>query len=46
MSTGASGKYSPINQQRAREAGFAVPTAVNDAEKRVVDPGYIHPREP
>jgi 5,5'-dehydrodivanillate O-demethylase len=46
VSTGASGKYSPINQQRAREAGFAVPEGTPDAESRVVDWGYIHPREP
>jgi len=46
VSTGASGKYSPINQQRAKEAGFAVPDAGVDAEKLVRAWGYITPREP
>jgi len=45
VSTGSAGKYSPINQQRARRAGFAVPKDVPNAESRVVSFGQIHPRE-
>jgi len=45
ISTGASGKYSPINQQRAREAGFAAPDGMPAAVGRVASYGYIHPRE-
>lgn len=45
VSTGASGKYSPINQERAKERGYAVPEGMPDAVKRVVGYGQIHPRE-
>jgi 5,5'-dehydrodivanillate O-demethylase len=44
VGTGQSTKYSPIAQQRAREAGFAVPEATAVAANRVVAPGQIHPR--
>src|SRR5207249_2227103 len=45
VSTGSSGKYSPINQERARERGYAVPEGTPEAAKRVVSWGQIHPRE-
>ena len=45
ISTGASGKYSPINQQRAREAGFAAPDGLPAAVDRVASYGFIHPKE-
>jgi 5,5'-dehydrodivanillate O-demethylase len=45
VSTGSAGKYSPINQQRARRKGFAIPEAVPDATSKVVGFGQIHPRE-
>ncbi len=45
VSTGASGKYSPINQERARERGYATPEGMPEAVKRVVSWGQIHPRE-
>src|SRR5439155_14583622 len=44
VSTGQAIKYSPVAQQRAREAGFAVPEATTTAASRVVAPGQIHPR--
>ena len=44
VSTGQSIKYSPVAQQRAREAGFAVPQATAAAAGRVVAPGQIHPK--
>src|SRR5438093_5700876 len=44
VGTGQSTKYSPIAQQRAREAGFAVPEATVEAAHRVTAPGQIHPR--
>ncbi|HEY3118625.1 MAG TPA: Rieske 2Fe-2S domain-containing protein [Chloroflexota bacterium] len=46
ISTGQSSKYDPVRQRRARESGYAVPEKVGDAASRVVDFGYIHPREP
>jgi 5,5'-dehydrodivanillate O-demethylase len=46
VSTGSSGKYSPINQERARQSGFAVPEGVPDMVHRVVGYGQIHPRDP
>jgi 5,5'-dehydrodivanillate O-demethylase len=45
VSTGNSGKYSPITQRRAREKGFAVPEGVPDYVQKVVASGAIHPRE-
>ena len=39
--TGQSGKYSPISQERAAEAGFGVPDKV---EKEAAEVGYIAPR--
>ena len=45
VSTGNSGKYSPITQGRARERGYAVPDKVEDLAKEVVSVGYIHPKE-
>jgi 5,5'-dehydrodivanillate O-demethylase len=45
VSTGNSGKYSPITQERARSGGFAVPERVEEAAKEVVSVGYIHPKE-
>ena len=42
ISTGGSGKYSPIAQDRAREIGNATPPEI---EKEIVSAGYIHPRE-
>ena len=44
MSTGQSQKYSPVLQERAKRAGFAVPEHVADAERRVAAFGQIHPR--
>jgi len=45
VGTGQSIKYSPVAQERAREAGFAVPEAQSEASERVVAWGQIHPRE-
>lgn len=45
LSTGQSDKYSPIAHQRARRAGFAVPERVDEAMRKVVAYGQIHPRE-
>ena len=45
IGSGSSGKYSPVNQQRARRAGFALPEQVAEAAGRVADFGQIHPRE-
>src|SRR4029453_14019146 len=45
-STGSAGKYSPINQQRAKKAGFAVPEGLPDATKKVVGFGQIYPKDP
>ncbi|MEA2642158.1 MAG: 5,5-dehydrodivanillate O-demethylase oxygenase subunit, partial [Chloroflexota bacterium] len=44
LGSGSSGKYSPINQQRARRAGFATPEKVADAAAKVKDFGQIHSR--
>jgi 5,5'-dehydrodivanillate O-demethylase len=44
LGSGASGKYSPIGQQRARRAGFAVPEQVAEAASKVADFGQIHSR--
>ena len=41
IGTGQSVKYSPIAQQRAREAGFGTPS---DIEKQAVAAGQIAPR--
>ena len=41
IGTGQSGKYSPISQERAAEAGFGVPDKV---EKEAAEVGYIAPR--
>jgi hypothetical protein len=41
IGSGASGKYSPINQNRARRAGFAVPEKVAEAVTRVASYGQI-----
>jgi 5,5'-dehydrodivanillate O-demethylase len=41
ISTGRSGKYSPVAQQRAQEAGFATPKPI---EKELAGFGQIHPR--
>jgi hypothetical protein len=45
VSTGNSGKYSPITQARARKSGFAVPEGVPDYVRKVAASGAIHPRE-
>jgi 5,5'-dehydrodivanillate O-demethylase len=45
MSTGSSGKYSPISQRRARSAGFAIPEGAAAAAEKVAGWGQIHPRE-
>ena len=45
ISTGQAGKYSPINQMRARRRGFAVPEGTDEAKQKVVAWGQIHPRE-
>jgi hypothetical protein len=42
ISTGGAGKYSPIGQERAKEAGKPVPTEV---ARMPVGSGAIHPRE-
>jgi len=41
IGSGASGKYSPISQRRARRAGFAVPEKVAEAVSRVASYGQI-----
>ena len=41
IGTGQSGKYSPIQQERAAVAGFGVPDKV---EKEAAEVGYIAPR--
>ena len=41
IGTGQSGKYSPIAQARAKEAGFGVPDKV---EREAADVGSIAPR--
>jgi hypothetical protein len=45
VSTGNSGKYSPITQDRATRGGYAVPEHVEERAKEVVSVGYIHPKE-
>ncbi|MEA2639212.1 MAG: 5,5-dehydrodivanillate O-demethylase oxygenase subunit [Chloroflexota bacterium] len=45
VTTGAATKYSPIQQQRARRSGFAIPEAVEEYAAKVVGFGAIHPRE-
>jgi len=42
ISTGQSRKYSPVAQERAREAGFATPREI---ERELAGFGQIHPRE-
>ena len=42
ISTGRAVKYSPIAQERAREAGNATPPTI---DKEIVSAGYIHPKE-
>jgi 5,5'-dehydrodivanillate O-demethylase oxygenase subunit len=44
MSSGQSGKYSPVLQQRARRAGFAVPEGATEPATRVAGFGQIHSR--
>jgi 5,5'-dehydrodivanillate O-demethylase len=44
LGSGASGKYSPVSQQRARRAGFAVPEQTAEAASKVTDFGQIHAR--
>jgi hypothetical protein len=46
VSTGSAGKYSPINQERARRAGFATPENTAATAASVASFGQIHPREP
>jgi 5,5'-dehydrodivanillate O-demethylase len=45
VSTGNSGKYSPITQQRAKKSGFAVPEKVEEYAAKVSDLGMIHAKE-
>jgi hypothetical protein len=45
LATGNSTKYSPISQQRARGAGFAIPEGVPEYAQKVTAWGQIHPRE-
>jgi hypothetical protein len=45
VATGQSTKYSPIAQRRARQAGHAIPEQVEDAARKVVGAGMIHPKE-
>ncbi|HTE87272.1 MAG TPA: Rieske 2Fe-2S domain-containing protein [Dehalococcoidia bacterium] len=42
ISTGRSGKYSPVAQERAQAAGFATPKPI---EKELAGFGQIHPRD-
>ena len=45
VSTGNSGKYSPITQARAKKSGFVVPEGVTDYAAQVVGSGAIHPKD-
>jgi 5,5'-dehydrodivanillate O-demethylase len=44
ISTGQAGKYSPVLQERARQAGLGIPKQVEQLQESVVDWGQIAPR--